>query len=891
MKKVVVFFLAALLFSSPVFAFSIAQLGNKSGLIAKNYSLGGTIKGWTNISLNNELANSTFSTNFGSKISLIDLISKNPAGSFQYSCVPVDCNSDYLSDVTAGIDSKTFALETNASHVVGLKFGGGSDFGNVQKFSMSVDSDAGKSVLKQLFIDILDDKVLEWQAYNYSGDFGGDNYGCYNTGIETTAITTNVLCEKINMPVTPAVQIGTVLIDDASNTDQNARLIFTIDNEKGSSGTCTVDATAEGTVSCSPQGFSINNPDDYYVCVKAATSGDQYKYNINSEKDANSCGYATSKSFVKDYKIFARAGKFSAVGTFVLNNTEAKKSNPSIGTIESGIENYIEEKYGNDCSDECVVPIRITSKLNSDQTITLSGVSVIYSAGGEGHNENNFPIYEVRESPARVTSGFIKLNLDSANFSIPGIFGKRNFSLNFSNTQILSQEIEVLKVPQIVSLNPKVVVAAFAAEFSVRVEKFGSPANITKYEWKFDSEQSVSTTANATKHTFSGVGNHTVEIGITNSEGFSSSKIFTVEVATPKNSVNLLLNENVEKLNNLKTQIENFTQFEQDSLNAILGLNETDAIISDLQQRNAVASSDEDYISMVNDLVLISIPDSVDLTARGDSLLFLPEKENINIEALKVLESGDYSNEEEYIDAIVLWNLDNIISTLSFNKFAAISGDTPEEIMSSFEISINSNPEINGAYLIIPQLENLAFEGEPQKKEENGYVLISLDGGENIGFSTTEDIDFTTLSAFISPPLSKLSVSAARPIGEAEPTISKTTLVILVVLLVGFIGFIAYIILHQWYKRKYESHLFKNRNDLYNIISYVHNMKKQGVEDKKVAVGLKKAGWGSEQVTYIMRKYYGKRTGMFEIPFGKIFGGKPSQQGNFQQGGFSSRKI
>jgi len=215
--------------------------------------------------------------------------------------------------------------------------------------------------------------------------------------------------------------------------------------------------------------------------------------------------------------------------------------------------------------------------------------------------------------------------------------------------------------------------------------------------------------------------------------------------------------------------------------------------------------------------------------------------------------------------------------------------------MNSFEINVGNSPEMDGTYFIIPKLENLAFDKNylEQETSDGSYVYFSLDGGENIGFTTTEDIDFATLPAFISPSLSKLSVSQTKIDVIETNQISKQTLIILVVLLMIFVGSILYFVLHQWYERRYEDFLFKNRNDLYNLISYIHKMKKQGIDDKKVSAGLKKAGWSSEQITYLMRKYYGKRTGMFGLPIGKLFGfGKPElQQGNMQQSGFSSRKI
>ena len=72
--------------------------------------------------------------------------------------------------------------------------------------------------------------------------------------------------------------------------------------------------------------------------------------------------------------------------------------------------------------------------------------------------------------------------------------------------------------------------------------------------------------------------------------------------------------------------------------------------------------------------------------------------------------------------------------------------------------------------------------------------------------------------------------------------------------------------MQEWYKRKYESHLFKNRNSLYNIVQYIRQAKSKGIEEKKIKANLKKAGWSLEQIRYATKKHEGKRTGMIEIP-------------------------
>jgi len=93
---------------------------------------------------------------------------------------------------------------------------------------------------------------------------------------------------------------------------------------------------------------------------------------------------------------------------------------------------------------------------------------------------------------------------------------------------------------------------------------------------------------------------------------------------------------------------------------------------------------------------------------------------------------------------------------------------------------------------------------------------------------------------------------------------------ILIIFFLCIISFVIYIIMQEWYKRKYETHLFKNRNNLYNLIKYIENAKKKNLTDNQIYSKLKKTGWKSEQINYALNKQSGKRTGMFEVPFIKI---------------------
>jgi len=162
-------------------------------------------------------------------------------------------------------------------------------------------------------------------------------------------------------------------------------------------------------------------------------------------------------------------------------------------------------------------------------------------------------------------------------------------------------------------------------------------------------------------------------------------------------------------------------------------------------------------------------------------------------------------------------------------------------------------------FLIMPKLNG--FYSDSEFRSENGYIYINLKKQKTVSFSTTEDIDVVDLPAFISPPISKLSVGdTTLPPEKNKP--DKWLIFGLVMFALLVVAVIVYIILREWYKKKYESHLFPNRNDLYNLANYIHNAKRKGMSNKDIEENLKKAGWSGEKIRYAMRKYAGKRTGM-----------------------------
>ena len=848
-------------------------IGDLSYSIEKQYSLSDPIKGWINISLNNEPGDSLFMDSFNNKISLTELLNLN--NNSDYTCFPNDCQNDYSGNNAE--TTKTFNLDSGEVKIIGLKLTG-ENFERISTtLSMTVSSTIGESNFPQFYIDILNDDIgndkIEWVPHVPSNNFYDEKNGCYKTPTETIWITSQRFCEKIEVPIAPNVEIGAYVIED---TGGNVDFNLDICDSNNNCGFCVATASNTGRISCIAD-YQINEKQDFFVCMKTKNPGDNTNYFINSETN-ESCGYAGDKTNKRDFEIFAKPGKYSAPGEFTLNNNEIQASGKNFD-LKSDIEEYIRSRYNNDCSNTCIVPIKFIS--GRSQAITISNINMHYDISGITSQVTE--VYDLTEITPKINSGFQKLNLDNANLFVSGNFDEIiTYSLKFNNEQIFSEDILIKRIPKIVSLNNRKIIAAYPAEFVVKIETFDSFEDITEYKWEFGDGTITTTSENKTTHIYNSVGSFELKVSITDSSSLTSSKIFNIIVSTPKNSVEVVLNDKLDNLNKINSQIENFPTLHKNSLNSALNLEEIEEEISSLQQKNLIASSDKDYVAIMSDLIKLNIPESVFTTKSISSVGFYPEKNKINLEFLEDI-SGPISEDKksDYIDSIILWNLENINVEINSKEFSTIYEGSIEFVLNVFEINVKENKAYENALLIIPKFDEIVFKENYGEQEKSEYFYIELTGenNEKIEFSTTESIEFSDLPVFISPRIEELAIISID-ISEIKEKLSDQTLAILVILLITFIGLVAYIIVQEWYKKKYKDYLFKNKNSLYNLISYIENSKTKNIKPKEISSKLKDAGWSPEQVRYVMRKYVGKRTGMFEIPIEKIlkFFGKKEKQ-------------
>lgn len=882
MKKeaVLIFMFALILSISFISVLSDFEEGDPPYSIKKQYPANGTIEGWINISFDDELGDSLFETNIEDSvsISLAELIKMNGV---EDACSPIDCSPDYSVIADTEKTSKVFTLDSENSSIFGFKFTG--DIESVSEFSMNISSNALESEFPQLYIDILNNGIIDWESYKSSGNFGAKKYGCFSSTdiVGNVSITSAKYCEKINLALAPNIRTGAYVSKKEESVESADFEISVEDLNGGEIGSCEATALDDGAISCiskdeTDKDLAIKEQGDYHICIKAKDD-DENKYKIEYEK-SGACGFTGTFSgiYTTDYNIFIQSGKFDSIGNFVLDKN-------NVENLLTKINQYLDDRYENECGEKgCIIPVKFISKIN-DQKIDISNFIVEYFEAGTG-DLTLTEIHNITESPAIVNLDFKKLYLDDANFSVGDEPGEQDFVLSFKNDDIIEEEIIIEKIPQIVSLNTRIVAAAYPTKFKVLIETFNSDENITGYEWDFfaDGSDVKTTQANTVTYTYNSIGAYKLKVTVKTSTGLNSSKTFDISVKTPKDAVNDLLEKRLEDLNTVKTTIESLPPFHKSSLESILNLTNSETNLETLLEKNKSASSDQAYIDIMISLVDLDIPKDIIKTRVLDSAFFYSSKESINLEALKEIGGGTYNTDQEgdYINATLGWNQANNIK-FDFVEYSTLEEDATKGILRIIELKLDEDSSRGNSYLIIPKLDNLNFRQDYSKDEIDEYVYISLTGqSAEIDFSTTEEINLLDLPFFISPSLSQLLTI----IPEIQAKQFRTTLFVLILILLILIGITAYIILAKWYDKKYESHLFKNRNDLYNIVTYIHNAKKRGVKNKKIAQNLRKSKWSSEHINYVMKKYAGKRTGMLFSKLNKRSNGKTGNSVNKPKG-------
>ncbi len=354
---------------------------------------------------------------------------------------------------------------------------------------------------------------------------------------------------------------------------------------------------------------------------------------------------------------------------------------------------------------------------------------------------------------------------------------------------------------------------------------------------------------------------------------FSDIEVFTeqINISLSTEDLNTTLNNKIDELNNIKADINQYDLFEQISLSSALKINYIESKLTNLSLDYLNASTQTELDNISVSLSLINIPDKIEVTQTAISIPIFPSSENVDLNALEAITNTTYDVDEEsgYKTAVIGWNVNNLNIKISFKEFTAFYGISENFIVGTFDLEVGKKDVIDYlGYIFVEKMNETLFKQDYQEQRQGNYYVFDFIGDtEIISFSTTESVNFTNLVFFISPAFTELSVDNFDYVEDDEDKNEKKKWIIfsLVIFLLLIFGFIIYLILQTWYKKRYENYLFKNKNDLYNIANYITNAKKRGLNNSQIQKSLRKSRWNSEQIRYALRKYTGKRTGMYEI--------------------------
>lgn len=824
------------------------ELGNSTHFVSRVYGQNSFLIGELNISFNNQLINSLFIDSEGNEITLKDLLNTSSNQFYDYSCDVLDCSSSYES--LEKKTSKTYSLSEGEEIVIGLKFKG--DIEKINDIAYTVYSNAPAACSSQFKIDFLDDGVFDYSNVNsLDSSCDNQNTGCYNISLggEETKISPTPFCQKIKIPETPKVELGVWLKQKTPGTSIIGLALYDLEGDQIDS--CQIekiDMTTSGSeVSCLID-YPIVESEEYYVCVYASNNdGDYRTKGYNSEEE---CGFYGSpvRNASANYYIFARGKQYAAPGSVIVSNQLGPRKYASLLAEE-----YILEKYGSmACESGCYVPIRIVS--NVAQTITLKDFLISSDkANFPGTSSNEFHLLE--EVPAKISSEMQWFSLNGI-FNLPEDFGEFDYSLDLDGDKLFEEELEIKDFS--ITLTPTIAAAGFKTTFEVG---FYSDLNATSYLWDFGVEGKIfETYTNKKIVTFEEEGNYTLMLIVDTGDAFFQ-KEFSIEIQSPKKTIEKVLFDLNYKKENLENNLLDLDYDVREKIKKDLDWESVSTQIELIKGKYAAAKLSGNYSSVIPYLVEINLPNSIIQSSSG-KISYYPTRRNIDVEIVSQV-FGDFYNEEnyeKYLEAILFYNMEDYGMKVSTKD---ISYNWDGEIVpfaKTFYLSILEKTYSTGEPKLF--IENTGyFEFYENVSKEGGYWIIPLDKAKSLSFFSESNMDIEDIPMFLAPSLSSLSILE----DDLEPKKLSWWILVLILLVVLSAGFGTYLFLHKWYDKKYEKKLFPNKNNLFNLITYINNQKVKGIKESEIRDKLHKAKWSSEQIRFVLRKYLGKNTGMWKF--------------------------
>lgn len=844
-KKFLIFFvLAAFLAAS-----ALADFSYKNSNIIRQYAEGDIIRGFVNMSFDEQNANSIFTSNFNGDITLIEFLEKNNfAEGDDYTCSIAGCEVGF----TTG--SQLTELQLDGEGFAGFLFTG-TNLNGINSASFRLSSTAGESCFGQIFADVLadgDNDIINTAHTNTK--CGVRQYGCFQTNLgnyEEATISTNPYCQNLTLPSGPAYSAG-AKIKNSTTSEGNLKMEL-YSNSWAFLGSCILPRHSQNVqeLECIIE-YPSAETGNYHLCLKAENSATRYKINVESNNACGCSGVGCSTG-TTDFEIFGQHLQFDDVNFVINDSTFAKANNVQ---LKNHIYDYISDRYLGECQQGCVVPIKFSG---GSQALTFSDILTEYTA--DGILKSSDKIYEVGLEDPALSSSALNIDLKEAEFIIPENTNENSFKLFLDGEQVFSESINITESFSF-DVSPRFVSIGIQTGFEA--SGFGNK-NITSSKWEFGDGDIVNSINNKASHRYLEEGEFDLKVTLNRQDNLTSTRTFTVIVGNAREAANETIENYMERLSAIRQTINSYPQWLKTVIGGEIPVDNLESQVEELKSAYDEAESDENYTSIMLDLIELKIPQSLNASRSGELPLIIGFG-NIDVSYIEEISSSDSGNSEELKNAIAGWMNENFDGTIDYESISAFYDGGPEVIASKFAVDVIPKIEENSYFIIGYSLQGVTFDRNYNEKSLEGGTYIPL-GKERqkISFVIADEVSAQELGIYISPLISELDYESGdiREFAEKGFGWGKFTAGIIILLVAAFI---VYILLQEWYKRNYQTTLFKSDEELYNLINFIYNARRTGLNDSQIKLKLKQSKWSGEQITYAIRKLDGRRTGMFEIP-------------------------
>lgn len=828
--------------------------------IMRNYVGGSLIKGPITLSFTNEPADALVQSAVPGGKSFYEVLkSANLQSGVHYNCSVSSCLQTYQ---ISGTPISSIAIDEGGEYHIGLLVEG-KDV-SIQNLDFLLASEVPASCSRQLEMRALDENTSMYNR-NYLPDTsqcGGSTQGCFATNLAESdykyvTLSTLNYCNNVTLEPAPAYAFSTS-VRASGNTSAIILRLFNAEGDARGSCTAQVDGTGNRVAQCIIN-HTVTTSGSYFMCASAKENKNEYEIRFETKGDI--CGGAgVGKTNSGDYEIKATPLPYAP---FTNVSISASFAGATGMRLSDEADRYVEHVYGRQCTNGCVIPISLKG---ISQTVRLQNATLVYSAEENRITERN--IYSVNRSvPTLNSNKALSIDISNAGFTLPISARSGRFTFRIGQNSLLGNGIPLNITPGFsFEIVPRVVLPGVETTFSII-----SKENISESIWNFGDGTSITVIGVSAQHRYIQGNNYTISVTAKSRSGVNVTRSIEIILGEARESASQIINATSASLGNFTFSVSQLPTAVQPAINSRLNVSLLQTQVKAVQAAYAQASNESDYVSIVEQALRISIPKDIGISDSGTVPFFLGF-DRVEPAFVQILSNASVPAEkrEEMLDNLIDWNRKTYDANVAFSVISiADSQGSITPLISHFIVTQRALREAGGeVYFVIDRpREEIVFIGNPEIKTVQGEGVSGTAirvTGSPIEFYVETEVEYGQLGAHFAPMLDVLGSYEVREPTPPREYPLQWVIIWISVIIVG--TFIMYLILQQWYKRHYERYLFPNADDLYNILTFIHNSRSSGMLDEAIRKSLRGSGWSSEQLSYAFKKIDGKRTGMFEIP-------------------------